>query len=195
MASDAPGRRPGRPRSREADEAILAAAFDLLVEVGAGQTSIERVAQRAGVTRATVYRRFAGKTELLIQAIEAGHDPEQATPDWSDLPAMIHDWAGYLSQPRNRRMLRRLYGAVDDFPELLETYRNMFGGARSQVIFALLRQECAAGRLPADTDVDVFLQLLNGAILHHLGGDGDRCRAATVEKYLLAAIRQLGFRP
>lgn len=188
-------RRPGRPRSREADEAILAAAFDLLIESGAGQTSIERVARRAGVTRATVYRRFAGKTELLIQAIEAGHDPEQAAPDWPDLPAMVHDWAGYLSEPRNRRMLRRLYGAVDDFPELLDTYRNMFGGARSKAIFALLNRERAADRLPADSDLEVFLQLLNGAILHHLGGYGDDCAAADVEKYLLAAIRQLGYRP
>ncbi|WP_163508241.1 TetR/AcrR family transcriptional regulator [Fodinicola acaciae] len=193
MASDV-SRRPGRPRSQQADAAILAAALDLLVESGAGQTSIEQVARRAGVTRATVYRRFAGKTELLIEAIEAGNDPDRPAPDWPDLPAMIADWSGYLSQPRNRRMLRRLYGAVDDFPELLETYRNLFGGARSEAVFAVLRKEIAAGRLPADSDVGVILALLNGAILHHLGGYGDDCDARDLEKYLLAAVRQLGLR-
>src|ERR687894_120193 len=95
----------GRPRSQEADLAILAAALDLLIERGAGQTSIEQVARRAGVTRATVYRRFADKTELLVQAVESVHDDHDPDAlDWSDIDHMLTDWAGYLSQPRNHRM-------------------------------------------------------------------------------------------
>ncbi|GAA4228221.1 AcrR family transcriptional regulator [Streptosporangium album] len=116
----APARRPGRPRSREADTAILGAALDLLLERGAAQTSIEQVAQRAGVTRATVYRRFADKTALLVQAIESSHtDHEPSALDWPDVERMLTDWTGYLSRPRNRRMLRRLHGAADDYPELI----------------------------------------------------------------------------
>ncbi|MGW4474403.1 TetR/AcrR family transcriptional regulator [Nonomuraea sp. NPDC004354] len=73
-------RAPGRPRSQEVDAAILAAALDLLIECGASLTSIEQVAQRAGVTRATVYRRFADKTALLVQAIEAPVPTPRARP-------------------------------------------------------------------------------------------------------------------
>jgi AcrR family transcriptional regulator len=64
---------PGRPRSPEADAAILAAALDLLLERGIAATSIEQVARRAGVTRATVYRRFPDRTQLLIATVEAAY--------------------------------------------------------------------------------------------------------------------------
>jgi AcrR family transcriptional regulator len=114
---------PGRPRDRELDAAILAAGLDLLIERGAADTSIEQVAQRANVTRATVYRRFQNKTDLLIRAIEsAHHELAPEPPQWQGIPDMVADWSQFLSQPVLRRMLRRLYGSVDDYPDLLRAY-------------------------------------------------------------------------
>lgn len=188
-------RAPGRPRSQEADTAILAAALDLLIENGASQTSIEQVAQRAGVTRATVYRRFADKTALLIQAIESVH--EDHTPgalDWPDIDRMLTDFAGYLCHPRNRRMLRRLYGAVDDYPELLLAYRNAHGGRRASAELDTLSRARDDGRLPQDTDLGILQQLINGAVLHHLGAYPDTTDAAAIKDYLTAVLRQAGYR-
>ena len=62
-------RRPGRPRSEEADRAIIDAALDLFAESGAGGLCIEAVAARAGVGKSTIYRRWPGKEDLLVDAL------------------------------------------------------------------------------------------------------------------------------
>ncbi|MFD1934941.1 MULTISPECIES: TetR/AcrR family transcriptional regulator [Nonomuraea] len=189
-------RAPGRPRSQEVDAAILAAALDLLIEYGASQTSIEQVAQRAGVTRATVYRRFADKTALLVQAIESVHrDHEPGAIDWPDVDAMLTDWARYLSDPRNRRMLRRLYGAADDYPELLKAYRDQNGRRRAEAEHATLAAARDSGQLPRDTDLGILQQVLNGSILQHLGSRPDTDSMADIKAYLDAVLRQVGYRP
>lgn len=189
-------RAPGRPRSQEVDSAILSAALDLMIERGAGRTSIEQVAQRAGVTRATVYRRFPDKTTLLIQAIEAEHrDHDPGAPDWPDLSLMVHDMASYLSRPRHRRMLRRLYGAVDDHPELLRSYRDSQGGRRASAELATLARARDEGRLPPDTNPEILQQILNGAILHHLGAYPDTVTAADISAFFIAVLKQTGYDP
>ncbi len=175
--------------------AILGAALDLLIERGASETSIEQVAQRAGVTRATVYRRFPDKTALLIQAIESVHqDHAPDALEWPDLDHMLDHWATYLSDPRNRRMLRRLYGAVDDYPELLRAYRDSHGGRRAVAEHATLRRSREHGRLPRDRDLNVVQEMLSGAVLHHLGAYADTEGADSVRGYFLAILRQVGCR-
>src|SRR5439155_3363439 len=61
-------RPPGRPRSAEADEAILEAAVELFAEVGLEGLTVEGVAARAGVGKATIYRRYPGKADLVVAA-------------------------------------------------------------------------------------------------------------------------------
>lgn len=189
-------RQPGRPRSQRADAAILAAALELFIDRGAGQTSVEQVAQRAGVTRATVYRRFPDKTALLVRAIEPVHDddtPEQI--DWSTIDRMLTDWAGYLSQPRNRKMLRRLYGAADDYPELLDAYRRLHGARRAAAVTATLERARETAHLPPGADLEIVSAMLTGAILHHLGTYSDDTSAHDIKAYLAAVLRQVGYRP
>ena len=58
----------GRPRSEEAHQAILDATLELLVEVGFSALTVEGVASRAGVGKATIYRRWASKLPLVVEA-------------------------------------------------------------------------------------------------------------------------------
>ncbi|MEU8356945.1 TetR/AcrR family transcriptional regulator [Nonomuraea sp. NPDC048882] len=186
----------GRPRSQEADVAILSAALDLLIEQGAQQTSIEQVARRAGVTRATVYRRFAGKTELLVRTLEwANHDDDPDFTGWRDLEHMFGDWAAHLAQPRNRLLLRRLYGSRDDHPELMTAYRLVNGGRREALVRAALTGAREAGRLPAEVDVDVVREQLNAAVLYHVGTRPDDQEPGRILAYFMAIMKQFGLRP
>jgi len=66
----APARR-GRPRSEQADRAILAAAAEVLAERGLAGMSIEEVAARAGVGKATIYRRWNSRGTLALDAFLA----------------------------------------------------------------------------------------------------------------------------
>ncbi|MEU8546326.1 TetR/AcrR family transcriptional regulator [Streptomyces roseoverticillatus] len=193
----APGTRPpGRPRSREADEAILSAALDLLIERGAGAVGIEQVARRAGVTRATVYRRFPTLTDLLVRAIEWEYrDLGPGSPDWPDVDAMITDWAVHLSSPRSRRLARRLYATVDDLPELLRAYHGAHGRHGGRAVHVVLERARMAGRLPPGSDPEVLQQMLSGAALQHLTAHPDTTSADEVKAFFAAVLRQAGYRP
>lgn len=186
---------PGRPRSREADAAILAAALDLLLERGVEATSIEQVARRAGVTRATVYRRFPDKARLLVATVEAAYGDPPASPEIRDVEQLLTGWAHALSDPRSRRLLRRLYGAIDDLPELTQAYRTRFGTHRDQARRQVLEQARDRGQLPPDTDPDVLLDLLTGAVWQHLATRPDTAAATDVERFLRAVLQQAGYRP
>jgi AcrR family transcriptional regulator len=184
-------RAPGRPRSGEADAAILEAALELLIERGAEATSIEQVARRAGVTRATVYRRFPDKTKLLIATIEAAYGNPPRTPEIRDVEHLLTGWASVLADPRQRRLLRRLYGSIEDFPELAEAYQRLFGGQRDQARRDVFERARDKGQLPEDTDPDVLLDLLTGAVWQHLAtGTAD-----DAERFLRAVLHQAGYRP
>ncbi|MBN6039035.1 TetR/AcrR family transcriptional regulator [Amycolatopsis sp. 195334CR] len=189
-------RAPGRPRSREADEAILSAAVDLLVDQGMRATNIEQVAQRAGVTRRTVYRRFPDLTALLVRAIEWEYrDVAAESLHLPDVEAMLTDWAAYLSQPRARLLIRRLYGTVDELPDLLRTYHEVHGRHRSEAVRTALDKARADGRLPQAADTKVLQEMLSGAALQHLAAYPDNTGADEIEAYFLAILRQIGYQP
>jgi AcrR family transcriptional regulator len=188
-------RAPGRPRSREADAAILAAALELLIERGAEATSIEQVARRAGVTRATVYRRFPDKTRLLIATIEAAYGDPPPTPEIRDVEHLLAGWASVLGNPRQRRLLRRLYGAIEDYPELAHAYQRLFGQQRDQARRTTLEQARDRGQFPADTDPGTLLDLLTGASWQHLAVHPDTCTAEDAKQFLRAVLHQAGYRP
>lgn len=188
-------RNPGRPRSAEADAAILEAALDLLIERGVEATSIEQIAKRAGVTRATVYRRFSDKTQLLIAAIESSYGNPPKVPEVRDIEEMILGWSQVLSIPRIRRLLRRLYGSVDDYPELNEAYQKSLGEHRERARITPLERARDRGQLPPDADVDIILQLLTGAVWHHLEAYPDTSTPQDLERFLRAVLQQIGYQP
>jgi AcrR family transcriptional regulator len=186
---------PGRPRSPQADAAILAAALDLLLERGVEATSIEQVARRAGVTRATVYRRFPDKTQLLVATMEAAYGNPPASPEIRDVEHLLVGWSHALADPRQRRLLRRLYAATDDLPELATAYRTRFGERRDHARRQVFERARDRGQLPADTDPGVLLDVLTGAVWQHLVSRPDTSTPAEVERFLRAVLRHAGYRP
>src|SRR6266542_3078878 len=76
-----PAKGPGRPRSERAHEAILEATLDLLLEEGFTRMSIEAVATRAGVGKATIYRRWPSKADLVVEAVACRKEQPFVDPD------------------------------------------------------------------------------------------------------------------
>ncbi|WP_432190309.1 TetR/AcrR family transcriptional regulator [Streptomyces sp. Tue6028] len=187
---------PGRPRSAEADEAILAAAIGLLIERGAAQVSIEQVARCAGVARATVYRRFPNLTALLVRAVEWEYgDADPDSLDWQHVDGMVATWAAQLGRPRDRKLMRRLYATVDDLPELLRAYVAAHDRRRVEAVRATLDRARLAGVLPQHVNPAVLQQILSGAALLYAsvlpGSSGEEDVAA----YFNEILRQVGYRP
>jgi AcrR family transcriptional regulator len=161
-------RRPGRPRSERADRAIIEAALSVFAESGTEGLCIERVAARAGVGKATIYRRWPGKEDLLLDAIGALQNPLPEPTGKSvraDLVAILGAMRDSVADPRRAREFALLLGEGAKYPRLMARYVETMLEPRREVIRSVLRRGVAAGELRPDADLEVALFMLTGAVL------------------------------
>jgi AcrR family transcriptional regulator len=160
-------RSPGRPRSTRVDEAIIEAVLDLL---GAGTpielVSIEAVAAKAGVGKATIYRRWPNKDALLLDAVRAlkGPVPQPAGVSVRDDLVMLVGAMGRNQDPRAVHIMPCLIPEVHRNPEQYRLYQE-FVEQRREVMRQVLRRGVGTGELRADLDVELAMALLVGPIL------------------------------
>jgi len=158
---------PGRPRSPQADDAIRRATLDLLDERGYPGLSIEAVAQRAGVGKATVYRRYRSKAELVFGYLM--HDLDlQPLPDagslQADLAAILHDLVARMTHPLTRRTLPGLVADLRADPGLLERFKTTFVASERECLAVVLDRAVARGELAARPDLEFVHALLVGPV-------------------------------
>ncbi|MFI7444498.1 TetR/AcrR family transcriptional regulator [Nonomuraea indica] len=188
--------RHGRPRDPENDAAILNAALDLLIERGATGTSIEAVAQRAGVAKLTVYRRWRSKEDLLMAALEHARAPDMdAAPAGQSIDELISSIAELLSRPRFRALMARVIGASVDYPQLVSAYTERYLRPRLDALTETARQAIDAGNFPPHTDPRVIQDILTGSIGFVLLQHEQDVTAAQVEQRLQALLRHIGYQP
>ncbi|MFC4017904.1 TetR/AcrR family transcriptional regulator [Micromonospora sp. GCM10011542] len=165
-AADAP-RSPGRPRSVRADEAIIEATLDLLAEGSTVEAlSIEAIAARAGVGKATIYRRWAGKDALLLDALRRlkGILPQPEGHSVRDDLVLLVGAIGKNIDPRAEKIMPCLVPEVNRSPDHFRLYQNIIA-PRRQLMREVLRRGISEGVLRADLDVEVTMALLTGPML------------------------------
>jgi AcrR family transcriptional regulator len=163
-----PGRRPGRPRSERAERAILDAALELFTESGVAGVCMEAVAARAGVGKATIYRRWPGKEDLLLDALSSLKSPIPEPAGESvrdDLVAMLKVMCQDASDPARMRRYSLLLGEGKKYPKVMERYKATVVEPRRDLLRSVLRRGVANGELRPDLDVEVALFMLTGAIM------------------------------
>ncbi len=168
-------RRPGRPRSEHAEKAILAAALEELAACGPDSLCIEQVAVRAGVGKATIYRRWPGKEDMLVDAlaVTGTHLPEpQGKSVRADLIALLSAICREAADPRQARLLALLQGEGRRYPRLMARYLTTVVQPRRELVRSVLRRGVATGELRQDTDIEAASFLLDGAVLASMQGPG-----------------------
>jgi AcrR family transcriptional regulator len=159
-------RGPGRPRDERASSAITDAALRQLEKVGYGQVTMDSVAAEAGVARATVYRRYRDKADLVTASIACNSTAHLATGPSEDPRA---DLVRYLNDFDERfadgclGIVGTLIGNRED-PDALDLHRQRVVGPRMAYQMALLEQARALGQLRRDADLDLALQMLTGSV-------------------------------
>ncbi len=164
----------GRPRSEKARTAILAAAIDLLLEQGLHAMSMDDVAQGAGVSKATIYRWWPSKELLALDALATAW--ATPTPDAQrntgslrgDLLAGLRAWMRQLKQKPYGRVIAGLVAEAQTDPDFAKLYREHFVQPRRANTRQLLLRAIDRGEIPADTNLDVTLDLIYGPIYHRL---------------------------
>jgi AcrR family transcriptional regulator len=158
----------GRPRSERAEQAILDATLEAIGERGIDGVSCEDVATRAGVGKATLYRRWPGKEDLLIAAFASMRGPLPQPRGESvrdDLITLLTVVAADADDPRYAQQYALLHGAGERYPRLVALYRERVVEPRRELVRTVLRHGIETGELRPGTNVEVAMLLLTGAVM------------------------------
>ncbi|MGW4383657.1 TetR/AcrR family transcriptional regulator [Kitasatospora sp. NPDC004531] len=168
--------RPGRRRSEESRQAILAAAFELLGEVGYARLTVEGIAARAGAGKQTVYRWWPGKADVLLEAVVAHARQHIALPETGDHTADLRTFLSATfaaATPRTADALRALIAEAQIDPAFGERFRETLLRPRREALATLLDRARAAGRLAPHLTTPTAVDLAFGALWYRLLGTGD----------------------
>ncbi len=160
-------RRPGRPRSEKARKAVLRSTLALLKQVGFHELKMESVAARAGVGKATLYRWWPNKAELVIAAFVMAVERELRFPAGGSVLRSLHRqmrrWAVIFRSPLGQ-IVATVIGAGQSDPEILKAFRTHWIEPRRIEARRLLLQAIANGEIRADLDPDAILDLFYGPL-------------------------------
>jgi AcrR family transcriptional regulator len=153
-------------RSRRAESAILESTIALLAELGFGGLTIDGIAARAGVGKATIYRHWCSKAEVAVEAFRAFipplDDPDTGSfPD--DIRSVVHQIVDGLSNAPLAGILPSLVEAAERDPEVERLFKE-FGATRRAVFRGILARAAQRGELREGIDPDVAIDLLVGPI-------------------------------
>jgi AcrR family transcriptional regulator len=170
------GPRTGRPRSAAADEAILAATRDALVELGWSKLTMGDVAHRAGVAKTTLYRRWAHKNELVVDAVAVLFD-ELELPDrgslLEDVQGVVLQFAALLERPETKTALMAVVAESTRDAALRERIRSAIVDRQKRLVLLGRERAQARGELPyeensatAARNADLIFDVIAGAVVH-----------------------------
>ncbi len=163
-------RPPGRPRSADADRAILRATVDLLAEEGYAGVTMEGVAAKAGVGKATVYRRWPSKSSLVVDAVtacrESGGQPPDTGSAREDLLAFVRAFRDHLRTSDAGRVMPALIAEMLRSPELAATFREGFVLPRRARVLEAVRRGVERGEVRADVDPELVADAVVALLQH-----------------------------
>ncbi|MER7000261.1 TetR/AcrR family transcriptional regulator [Streptomyces sp. NPDC000410] len=168
--------RTGRPRSAEADVAILDATRAALVELGWSKLTMGDVAHRAGVAKTTLYRRWAGKNELVVDAVAVLFD-ELELPDRgslaADIEGVVLQFATLLERPEARTALMAVVAESTRDEPLRERIRVSIVSRQKRLVLEGRERAQTRGELPTQSDpqaaartADLIFDVIAGAVVH-----------------------------
>jgi len=190
-------RAPGRPRSVEADRAIVEAIVDLLVDCGYRELTVEAVAARAGVAKTTIYRRWPSKADMVVEAVTAckKYCPVADCSTDTVVCALVSMLSAFSSS-RVARILTGLAVEMVHNEELARAVREGLLGPSREAVVSVLRRGVETGEIRPEADLQLVSDLLVGPLFFRMlfnGGPIDPDLAAeTVELVLQGASARRG---
>ncbi len=157
----------GRPRDGRIDEAVLEAAREELSLHGPAGFTMDAVAERAGVGKAAIYRRFRGKNEVIFAAGVHAFDIEPPADHGSlrgDIGALLTDVLKSQDNPIARQVIPVLLQELGRDPALAQQLEQAFLVREEACIEAVLTRAIARGELPAAPPVHLVHALLMGPV-------------------------------
>jgi AcrR family transcriptional regulator len=191
--------RAGRPRSEARRAAILAAAGDLMMEGGLRAATMEAIAARAGVGKATVYKWWPSRGAVALEGFMLRAAGSWSLPEGASAPEALRILAvaavHLFTQSPAGPLMRALAADAQSDPEIAQALREQWLGPRRAVAAEIIREGIARGELRADLDVAAALDLVFAPVYHRLLFSHEPLDEAFAQRcidYLLEGIAETG---
>jgi AcrR family transcriptional regulator len=157
----------GRPRSEQARQDLLEAAYGLLKNKGFQSVGSHEIAKAAGVSTATLYRWWNSKEEILFDACFEHMKPVMAVPGNESALARLHQYvlraAAFLASEDGAVMARLVTGIYED-KKLGRVFLDRYVIPRRHIQRQIIEEAIQSGELKRTTDPDLLIDALNGPL-------------------------------
>ncbi|GIG57468.1 TetR family transcriptional regulator [Longispora fulva] len=190
--------RRGRPRDPEVAERVRRAAAELLFEVGFEGTTVDEVAKRAGVAKATLYRRWASKDELVLEAFESLIDYRVPLPDTGDvtedLRTVYTSAIDMFSTEQGAGWIRTVAMEAARNPKVAAL---LVAGMETRIAMAraLLDKAVARGQVRPGVDPKLVMELFNGVTVNRALAHQPMPGPAEIDQLVELTVRGIAARP
>lgn len=170
----------GRPRDPTRDEVIRRAALDLVAEEGYDRVTVDAIADRAGAGKATLYRRWRSKADLVVDAI-TDLKPVGRAPDTGSLREDLDRLCDHFADQQETRALAVMQGlasAIHHDPELRAVFDERVVAPRRAAMAEIFARAAARGEMPAGKDVDLLTSVVPALLMHRLVSGKGACSPA-----------------
>jgi AcrR family transcriptional regulator len=198
LAPDAPTPARGRPRSTSADRAILQATIEILIHDGYDGLTMAGVAQRAGVSTATLYRRYESKVDLVVGCIAAVKDEYDQPYDTGtlegDLHALARDGCAAFSTDGGG-LMGALIGEVQRNPDLADAVRERVIAHRTDKVRRMIDAAVERGEIASPVDAGLAMEMIVGPFIFRRLVTGEPLDDEFAANLVELALRLLGAAP
>jgi AcrR family transcriptional regulator len=164
--------RPTGPRAEAREQAILDAALELLMEVGYDRLSMDALAERARAGKATIYRHWSGKAEIVTEAVRRLNcdrsEPPVSTGNLrGDLMAVLHQMSASITT-EDAAIIAGVMSAMRTDPELAELIRTQVLDSKRGKFKSIIERAVGRGELPDGSTADLVEELMPAMLINRL---------------------------
>jgi AcrR family transcriptional regulator len=164
--------RPGRKRSEHSRLAILAAAYELVAEMGYARLTVDGIAARSGTGKQTIYRWWPSKADVVLDALATKADLHVPIPDegsyTADLRAFLLASFALARQPQLQEIMRAMMAEAQIDPEFRQRFRERFLQRRRDALGIIVDRARARGDMPAGISPGTVADIIFGAIWYRV---------------------------
>jgi AcrR family transcriptional regulator len=180
----------GRPRSEETKKAILTTSYDMLLEMGFKAVTVDGIATRAGVSKATIYKWWPNKAAVVLEGYFAATESMLQAPDTGiieeDLFLQLNNLAVFITSDKGKVISELI--AEGQFDEnVSKEYRARYFNPRRLISKEIINRGIARGELRKDLDIELVIDLLFAPLFYRLLITGETLDSGYV-KDLIASV-------
>lgn len=161
----------GRPRSEKTKIDILTASYDLLIENGFGAVTVEKIAEKAGVSKATIYKWWPNKAAVVIDGFLNATTVKLPIPDTgsiiNDMFIQVSNFVEFLMSKKGNVITEIIAEGQFD-QNLADIYRKAYFKPRRDISKQILERGISRGELRKDMDIELVIDLIWGPVFYRL---------------------------